>query len=97
MCKLPGSVLFVFYCKQSANRKFRKLVTLVIYFNRKSLKKLFETINKPSTFFNRIVITVPVNKDLYTHLEANGIDQLRIVDTRGLGDQDDIERIIPFS
>ncbi|KAF6615941.1 GTPase SAR1 family protein [Paenibacillus jamilae] len=67
------------------------------YLNGKSLQEVFKIINTPNTFFNQITMEVPANKDLYSQMRINEIDVLRIVDTRGLGDQDDIERVIPFA
>lgn len=67
------------------------------YFSKMSLPEVFRIINQPNTFFNRITIEVPVNKDLYLQMKQNGIDILRTVDTRGLGDRDDIEKVIPFA
>ncbi|MBT2284262.1 hypothetical protein J7E78_12010 [Paenibacillus polymyxa] len=61
------------------------------------ISQVFGIINQSSTFFNHITIEVPVNPNLHKEMAENGIDILKIVDTRGLGDDDDIERIIPFA
>lgn len=61
------------------------------------LEKVFEMINQPSVFFNYINMKVPANEELQENMNENGIDTLKIVDTRGLGDRDDIERIVPFA
>lgn len=66
------------------------------YLNKKSIEELYKEINK-TFIFNFISIKIPVNQELYSHMQLNRIDRLRVVDTRGLGDKDNIERVIPFA
>lgn len=67
------------------------------YLRSMSLEDVFSLINKPNTFFNRITISLPVNRELLHEMKENNIDILRLVDTRGIGDEDNIERVIPFA
>ncbi|MEK3757852.1 hypothetical protein MKZ07_05365 [Paenibacillus sp. FSL P4-0338] len=84
---------------ERSNDKYEQIVNAYAtqYLNGKSLQEVFTIINTPNAFFNRITMEVPANKELYSQMNINDIDVLRIVDTRGLGDQDDIERVIPFA
>jgi len=67
------------------------------YLKNLDINKVFELVNKQSVFFNRIVLTVPINEDLLKEISNNNYKRLRIVDTRGIGDEDQIERVIPFA
>lgn len=67
------------------------------YLEEKSIREIFDIINSSNTFFNLISLGVPVHEELYKQMQKNNINKLRIVDTRGLGDKDNIERVIPFA
>lgn len=66
------------------------------YLQTKSVEEIFKEINE-TPLYSKVSIKVPVNKELYNHMQENHIDRLKVVDTRGLGDSDDIERVIPFA
>ena len=65
------------------------------YLSNLTLDNLFKEINS-SKAFNIIKIDVPANDSLFEIMEKNDINLFRVVDTRGLGDEDDIERVIPI-
>lgn len=61
-----------------------------------SIEELFNEING-TNLYSIISLNVPVNTELLINMKKYDIDYLKIADTRGLGDNDDIERVIPFA
>jgi len=67
------------------------------YLNSISLEEIYNIINTPDNPLVYISIEVPGNGELLDYMHKNEIDLLKVVDTRGLGDKDNIERNIPIA